>query len=270
MRTSNRPRPSTATRRHHVNRRRPRRAWQVEALEGRALLSVVSNTNDGGPGSLRDAIDTAKTGEVITFDSSLKGATIGLFSGGLEVKTSLTIRGLGASELTVDGGNSGTVFTVDAGVTAAISGLTISGGLATYPSSGGGGIINAGTLTLTGVAVTRNEASLFGLSGSTFGGGGIVNTGTLTLQNTAVDKNVVDLQPGFPSGVDFSYVAAVGGGIWNDGGTLTALDSTIADNTPSRPASCSKSPTPSPACPARRSRAGASRAPPAAWGPPAT
>jgi hypothetical protein len=229
MRTPNRPRPSTAARRHPAPtaRRRTRRAWQVEALEGRALLSVVSNTNDGGPGSLRDAIDTATPGELITFDPTLKGSIIDLNSG-LEVKTSLTIRGLGATDLTVDGVNSGTVVTVDAGVTASISGLTITGGLATYPSSGGGGIINAGTLTLTGVAVTRNEASLFGLSGSTFGGGGIVNTGTLTLQNTAVNQNVIDLQPGFTPG--FSYVAAAGGGIWNDGGTLTALDSTIADN----------------------------------------
>ncbi|HWE39476.1 MAG TPA: right-handed parallel beta-helix repeat-containing protein [Isosphaeraceae bacterium] len=183
---ADRPRPA----------RRPRRAWLVEALEGRALLSVVSNANDSGPGSLRDAIDTAAPGDVITFDPTLNGSTIGL-SYGLEIKTDLTIQGLGASDLTVDGGGNGTVFTVDAGVTATISGLTI----------------------------TNGEVFVDDPRGDSGGGGGILNMGSLTLDDSTVSNNFVHVGGGFLQ--DFPVY---GGGIWNDGGTLTVVGSTITGN----------------------------------------
>ena len=51
---------------------------------GKALpadIIVVTNTNDSGPGSLRDALTVANDGDTINFDSSLKGQTITLTSG---------------------------------------------------------------------------------------------------------------------------------------------------------------------------------------------
>src|SRR5689334_7708264 len=61
----------------------------VEQLEGRLTPAnfVVTNANDSGPGSLRDAIDqandeTANPGlDHIWFDSSMSGKTISLTSG---------------------------------------------------------------------------------------------------------------------------------------------------------------------------------------------
>ena len=46
--------------------------------------------------------------------------------------------------MTVSGNNASRVFQVDAGVTASISGLTITGG---NSSGGGGGVLNYGTLS---------------------------------------------------------------------------------------------------------------------------
>ena len=51
--------------------------------------------------------------------------------------------------LTISGNNTGSVFSVGLGVTASISGLTITGGLATNL---GGGIDNSGALTLSNLA----------------------------------------------------------------------------------------------------------------------
>ena len=58
---------------------------------------------------------------------------------------SLTIAGAGASTTTVNGGGAGSVFTVNSG-TVTISGLTVTNGMA---GLNGGGIDNAGTLTVT-------------------------------------------------------------------------------------------------------------------------
>ena len=51
------------------------------------------------------------------------------------------------------GGKSG-VFQVDGGVTAALSGLTITGGSAAV----GGGLVNLGTITLTDCTISGNSA----------------------------------------------------------------------------------------------------------------
>ncbi|HZS46659.1 MAG TPA: choice-of-anchor Q domain-containing protein [Blastocatellia bacterium] len=90
------------------------------------------------------------------------------------------------------------VFTVNSGPTAAISNLTISGG----DSVNGGGINNAGNLTVSNSTVTANNASS--------GGGGLSNSGTLTISNSTVSGNS-------------------GGGIFNTG-TLAVSSSTITSN----------------------------------------
>ena len=67
---------------------------------------VVTNTNDSGPGSLRQAVaDDSFGDEPIVFSPALSGRTITLTSGPIEIGHNLTISGPGASLLTLDGGN---------------------------------------------------------------------------------------------------------------------------------------------------------------------
>ena len=107
----------------------------------------------------------------------------------------LTIAGAGAA-VTIDAGGNSRVFQVDDGVTASLSGLTITGGLT---SGNGGGLENFGTLTLTGCTVTANSGRL---------GGGMYNDGTATLIDCTISGNS----------------SQFGGGVYNNGtATLTAL-----------------------------------------------
>ncbi len=168
-------------------RRRRRFAPRIDSLETRALLStlVVSNNDDSGTGSLRQAIADAASGDTIAFAHSLRGQTITLTSGELDITQSIAIDGLGANQLAVSGGGNSEVFNVSSGTTVTISGLTITGGSANQ----GGGISNAGNLTLDDDVVTNNQAA--GPVATTLGdGGGIYNSGTLALDGSAVTDNL--------------------------------------------------------------------------------
>ena len=176
-------------------------------MEDRSLLSLftVTSSNDHGPGSLRDTIAAAASGDTIRFGASLIGATITLTGGELQIDKSLDIEGLGADRLTISGYKTG-VFDISPEMIATISGLTITGGQADY----GGGIYNEGTLTVTNCAIIHNTAG-----GS---GGGIYSYGTLTVTNCTINDNAV---------------GGAGGGICQDGSSLTVANCTISENTAS-------------------------------------
>jgi hypothetical protein len=95
-----------------IDRRRSRFAPRVEGLEGRALLSTltVMTDADSGPGSLRDTVSNANTGDVINFSATLLGDTITLTSGEIHVGKSLTIQGPGPGSLSISGNNSSAIF----------------------------------------------------------------------------------------------------------------------------------------------------------------
>jgi predicted outer membrane repeat protein len=180
------------------------------------VVTTVGDVVDRFDGltSLREAIAYAnsRAGEdTVTFDGSLMGTTIELALGQLDLTDSTgttTIQGLGADQLTIDGNHLSRVFNVATGVTVEVSGLTITAG----SDSDGGGILNAGTLTLRDCTVSDNSSS-----GQ---GGGIFSTGPLTLQNCTVTNNASHAGP--------QYVD--GGGIHAENGPLTILDSTISNN----------------------------------------
>src|SRR2546421_13078900 len=71
------------------------------ALLVHAATITVTNTNDSGPGSLRQELADANDGDTINFDVSLKGQTIALTSGELVIDKSLTITGPGSEQLVV-------------------------------------------------------------------------------------------------------------------------------------------------------------------------
>jgi hypothetical protein len=161
---------------HHQRRQ----TWRVEYLEERTLLSnfSVTNINDDGSGSLRQAIidSNGTTGpNEIDFAVGLSG-TITLTRELMIQNNAVSIVGPGQNTLSVSGNGNSRVFEVASGISVSLTGMTITGGM----SSDGGGVSNAGTLTLSNCTLSRNASPN---SIGPFGGrgGGILNTGTLTL-----------------------------------------------------------------------------------------
>jgi hypothetical protein len=123
-------------------------------------IIVVTNTNDSGTGSLRDALSVANDGD--TIDATGVSGTILLTSGELQINHNVTINGPGAGNLAVNGNAIFRVFeNFVPNVT--ISGFTITNGHPRPPdSNGGGGILNHGGLTLSGSAFVSNYGGLCG------------------------------------------------------------------------------------------------------------
>ena len=188
---------------------------------------IVTTNADSGAGSLRKAIEDACAGSTITFDMTPGHviSPITLTSGQLLISNHLTVQGPGANLLTVSGNDASRIFEVNSGVTLNISGLTIANGKVSGSGTNhGGGIINAGTLTVTNSTLSDNSVS--GSSGSFNAGGGIYNSGTLNIVSSTLSHNSA-------SGGCHSD----GGGIFNDG-TLTITSSTLSNNSVSDSSGC--------------------------------
>src|SRR5438105_732529 len=95
----------------------------------------VKNNHDSGPGSLRAAILSANaSGGEIEFIHKVKGR-IELLSALPGFAANITITGPGAEMLTVSGGQACRIFSMNAGTTNTVSGLTIADGMAAaYPN----------------------------------------------------------------------------------------------------------------------------------------
>jgi hypothetical protein len=180
-----------------------------------AATITVTNENDSGSGSLRQAIADASPGDTITF--ALRVRTVTLTSGELVIDKDLTITGPGATRLTVTAKFSDFVyfriFNISSSTTTvSISGITISSGFVEY-DTGGGGILSVGVLTLTDSTISDNFAGTF--SGFSEGGGVLNDHGTMTITGCTISNNSVE---------------GIGGGVLNDHGTITITGCTISNN----------------------------------------
>lgn len=105
----------------------------ILATPGMAATYQVINTNDAGPGSLRQAVVDANENagtDQISFDSSVSG-TLNLVSGPLELLDSVSVKGPGQALLTVDAGGSSEIFVVSdsapvSAIEVSVSDLTLS------------------------------------------------------------------------------------------------------------------------------------------------
>ncbi|MGH2653071.1 MAG: choice-of-anchor Q domain-containing protein [Actinomycetota bacterium] len=192
------------------------------ALAG--TISVTTTTdqfNTGTECSLREAVEAANTDadfggctgaaagpDTITLPAGTYTLTIaptpdGNADGDLLIESDITLDPTGA--VRIDGGMIDRVFSVGSAGALTASDLTITRGVT--PDEGAA-ILSGGSLTLTGVTLTGNQAG--------FGGGAISNgAGTVTLRNVTISGN--------QAGGD-------GGGLNNVAGTATLNNVTFTDN----------------------------------------
>ncbi|MEL6494720.1 MAG: calcium-binding protein [Cyanobacteria bacterium J06623_7] len=191
------------------------------------IVSTLADEHDGnfeaGDLSLREAIAIAEPGSTITFAPDLSGGTINLVPEELVIDKDLTIRGLGANNLTIDGSAVGGTFpdfvntrvlrvddgNVDIAINVTLEGITITGGTQLFNGSGAG-ILNQENLTVISSIIAENTI----FRGA---GGGIANNGNLLLVDSLVRDNSA------------SFQGSAGGGISNSG-TATIINSTITNN----------------------------------------
>lgn len=185
-------------------------------------------------------------------------------AGDLNISTTVGIHGAGASSTIIDA-NAGTTldraFSVGAGAALSLSGVTIRGGA---PSANGGGIYNAGVVSLDSSAVISNVAGSPGgdggglysigqaltvtnslISGNTAqtGGGGIdAVVGSVTIVNSTIRGNLAAINGGGISGPSLAVLSVYsstignntaynGGGIFEETGNTLLVATTVSSNT---------------------------------------
>jgi hypothetical protein len=229
-----------------------------------AATFTVTNLNDSGAGSLRQAIldaEASSDADTIVFQSGLSG-TIQLTTGNLEIFYSVDIQGPGADIITVSGGGvpdrssrgegvySGGVFQIGPDVSlyqggersnrgalpaVAISGLTITNGFAGF----GGNISNTSAeLTIEDCVVSNGTAY--------YDGGGIFNSAITHVIDSTVSGNEAAYGDGggvfsgdyydarlTTAGTTISdgYAYYEGGGISSDSGSLAIATTIVSGNT---------------------------------------
>jgi hypothetical protein len=255
------------------------------AASAAAAVHVTSTSDEGvGTCTLRGAIEAANNhadaGGCTGVEPSGSQTTIEVpannyvLTGQLEIKSGANVRivGTGGGYALLSGANQNRVLKVASGATAVLAKVEITAGRAhnapvppnvftAYPGEEGGGILNAGALTIEDSLVTENHAgegaagldsSLqnSGGSGSEGGsGGGIFNTGSLAIYRSTISKNLTGRggdggnggqgeAPAIghnPSGLDAGRggPAGSGGGILSTG-SLLIEDSTITENATNR------------------------------------
>jgi hypothetical protein len=208
-----------------------------------ATTWVVNSLGDSAGGgictlgdcTLRSAINTAASGDTITFASSTIGM-IHLNFGGLNIAKNLTIRGPGASLLIIAGVLEGTsVFTVEEGVSFTLSNLSI-----TY----GRNLSGSGILIRSGGTLTLDQCSFFD-NYSKEDGAVLYNHGTVTINRCYFGDNhagtagegyggaIENNEDGVMSITNSTFTlngANSGGGAIDNMGNLTITNSTIKDN----------------------------------------
>jgi hypothetical protein len=207
---------------------------RVEMLEDRSTPSTftVLNLADSGTGSLRQAVLDANANpgaDLIRFGASARDGTVVLTSGELSLTDDLKIDGPGADRLAVNGNDASRVFQISSGVAASIDGLTVTYGRAV---GRGGGILNAGTLTVSNAILSDNL--VVGVPGASLGavvdafGGGIFNAGALTIRYSGFVHNRAIGGDGTASSIGSS---GLGGAIMSAGTAIAPATANVSYST---------------------------------------
>jgi parallel beta-helix repeat protein len=159
-----------------------------------ASAATEMRVDCGAGADLQAAIDAAPRGAIL----DVSGTCPGLFT----IHRKITLNG--TSNAVLDGQGLGRTVTISKG-NVKLNHLTVTGG-DDEEDCEGGGIRNAGTLTLVGVTVANNRGC---------DNAGIFTTGTLIVRRSVITHN---------EGVDYDA------GITSDGGSVTLEKSTISNN----------------------------------------
>jgi len=187
-------------------------------------------------------------------------------TGDLDITSNVTITGAGAGVTIIDFNDLDRLFEVFSGATVTIRNVTLQDGDAAAANQNGGGIRNAGNLTiedcelsnlsaLAGGAIATSLSSNLTIRRTTFtgnasnggnGGGAIINSGTLVIEESTFESNGAVFNGGaianIGSSADLTLIGSTlrsntvplgthdGGGLFNLNGTVEIISSTFSQN----------------------------------------
>ncbi len=224
-----------------------------------AATFTVTNINDSGAGSLRQAVldaNVTATADTIVFDASFNTPrTITLLttieiSPSFALNDTLTITGPGANLLTISGNNATQLFRMIVGDTASFSGMRMTGGNGVFLGSllsNGGAILSDGSLTLTNMIFTNNTSQGSGGAVSTSSdgtvGSGVLNVVGCTFTNNTSTAVAINGAGGGAIHGGGTVIVTItnstftgsssmgGGGLRFDGGVINITGSTVSNST---------------------------------------
>jgi filamentous hemagglutinin family protein len=154
--------------------------------------ATIVNVAPAAPGILQNGVNISASGATLNLSS---GTFTGIGDNVVVIDKSLTIRGEGADATVIDGQNQRRVFN-----------------------------IAAGTVNIEGLRISNGNIDGFG------GGILIGEDSNATVRNSIISNNSAFFVPD-TSGVAGSFFEGNGGGIFNNRGTLSVINSTINSNT---------------------------------------
>jgi hypothetical protein len=185
------------------------------ACDPAALVTAINNANSA-VGSSTLSLASGCVYDLLTANTPGDGLPV--------IANTITIQGNGATITRDNAAPNFRILHVGSNGNLTMDHVTISHGKATTGSGevvAGGGIFNAGTLTLSNSTISSNSAS----GSFAAKGGGIWNNGTATITDSVISGNTTSWSGGVGPGN-----AAAGGGIATTAGTLTVRNSTISGN----------------------------------------
>jgi hypothetical protein len=192
-------------------------------------ITAVTSCDDSGVGTLRGAVTTAVSGDVIDL-TGLSCSTITLASGAINATVDdLTINGPGESALTIDAHTASGVFNHYGAGTIAINGLTItSGRIAGYDYHGGACVLSAGNIAISDSTISN----CYSYTAHAYGGA-LCAVGTVTLNQSTLSGNTSKGHSYYYYYVGYGWYiiggASRGGGAYA-GGAFTITNSSISHN----------------------------------------
>lgn len=207
---------------------------------------VVTNCQDSGAGSLRDAVQNGAPGNPIDL-TQLTCGQISLTTGRIDINRDLLIQGPGPDVLAIDGTHTDRIFNQNGPYQLALYGLKLQRGYSSF--FGGGCVYSKGPLLLNNTVVTSCQVLDFA-SSATYAGGALLVNSTLSMINSTLTNNQIYSSLGNAIGggasvsgdvvldhsiITHNSVANASGGITESGGLdiggkLVMMYSTISDN----------------------------------------
>lgn len=203
-------------RQNRLERARAKASASSSAAPVTLGAAAVTNCNDSGPGSLRDAVGTASDGDTLNL-TALACSTITLTTGSIVVDVdNLTIQGPGAGALTIDANANDVAFDFVGYGAFEIADATVTNGQ--YFDYCGGAIWSYyGDVVLTDAVVSNSSVDGYGY----LGGAGVCNYfGDVVVTNSTLTGNTVTEDD----------LAAMGAAAFSKYGSVIVTDSVVTGN----------------------------------------